>query len=296
MTMSYWWLRPPPPKGAPAAGRPIVLVVGAYMTDQPTNVEEISAELNAATAHEVRQSWASVGGGAKPGVPTAVTFGTRVPKYVAVNAIIDRSDLAKVTYLLVCDDDIKLPPDFVDRFLGLQSALGFALAQPARSKTSTYDHAIVRQCPGAVARQTLFVESGPCFSVHRSVFDLILPFDVTSPMGWGYEYVWAQILAANGLRMGIVDMTPVEHTLRPTAANYDWSSAYEAQMRLLATRAHLGAADCHRVLQIFWEPGPRGGWRGAPPDRAGEGLRHAAGNIQHHRPPPRRRPRQGLSP
>ena len=274
--MHYWWLRPPLPKNAPQAGRSVALVVGAYMADQPTNVEEISAELNNATVHEVRQSWASVGGGANPGVPTAVTFGVRVPKYVAVNAVIDRNDLGEVTYLLVCDDDISLPPGFVDRFLGVQSALGFALAQPARSKTSTFDHAIVRQYPGAVARQTLFVESGPCFSAHRSAFGLILPFDVASPMGWGYEYVWAQILTASGLRMGIVDKTPVEHSLRPTAANYDWSNAYEEQTRLLAARAHLSAADCRRVLRVFWAPGGE------------EESRHAAGDFRRHRSPPRR--------
>ena len=290
MTMSYWWLRPPLPAGEPAGGKPVVLVVGAYMADQLTNVEEISAELAAATTHEVRQSWASVGGGANPGVPTAMTFGTRVPKYVAVNSIIDRSDLAKVTYLLVCDDDMQLPPGFVDRFLGVQSALGFALAQPARSKTSACDHEIVRECPGAVARQTLFVESGPCFCAHRSVFDLIIPFDLTSPMGWGYEYVWAQILTANRLRMGIIDRTPVEHSLRPIAANYDRSSAYEAQQRLLAARGHLDIAECHRVLRTFLAPGPGPPQRSgvAPAGRAEEGSRHATGNIQRHRPPPRR--------
>jgi hypothetical protein len=231
-----------------------VLVVGAYLADQPTNVAEISAELRNAASYNVRQSWASVGGIENPSVPTVLNFGTYVPKYVAVNAIIDQCDLSELNYLIVCDDDIGLPGGFIDRFIDVQSALGFALAQPARSRASTYDHEIVRQCPGVIARQTLFVEAGPCFSLHRSIFELILPFDLTSPMGWGYEYVWAHLLATNELRMGIIDATPVDHHLRPTAANYDWWNAYEEQQGLLARRAHLSQQECYRVLKVFKEP------------------------------------------
>jgi hypothetical protein len=274
MVMEYARLRPLPPRSQPA-GKPVVLVVGAYMSDQPTNVEHISSELQNATAYQVLQSWASIGGTENTRVPTAVTFPGRVPKYTAVNALLERGDLAGAEYLLVCDDDIGLPPGFIDRFLAIQSALGFALAQPARSGSSSYDHAIVRQCPGAIARQTLFVEAGPCFSAHRPIFELILPFDLASPMGWGYEYVWAHRLAANGLRMGIIDAIPVEHRLRPTAANYDRWNAYEAQQRLLAAHAHLGAEECHRVLKVFRESPGR------------EGARYGTGrDLRRHPPPP----------
>jgi hypothetical protein len=229
-----------------------VLVVGAYLPGGPTNVEDISAELENATVYEVEQSWASIGGTKNTRVPTVLAFGADVPKYAAVNALLDHSDLRAAEYLLVCDDDISLPPDFINRFLTVQSRLGFALAQPARSESSTYDHVIVRQCPGAIARQTLFVESGPCFSAHRSIFDLLLPFDLASPMGWGYEYVWAYKLATSGLRMGIVDATPIEHSIRPAASNYDSRQAYEAQTRLLAAHPHLSIEECHRVFKVFW--------------------------------------------
>jgi hypothetical protein len=272
--MLYQWLRPSLPRQPSAEGRPIVLVVGAYMSDQPTNIREISIELRKAAAYEVRQLWASVGGSENAGVPTIVNFRTHVPKYVAVNELLDHCDLSELDYLLVCDDDIVLPSGFIDRFIDVQSALGFVLAQPSRSRASTYDHEIVRQCPNVIARQTLFVESGPCFSVHRSIFELILPFDLASPMGWGYEYVWAHRLAANELRMGIIDATPVEHRLRPTAANYDWWTAYEQQQKLLATHAHLSQQECHSVLKVFNETTIR------------RVSRHDAARYYRRHPPP----------
>jgi hypothetical protein len=235
----------------PQAEKPVVLVVGAYMSGQATNVEQVSHELMSATTYDVRQLWASVGGTGNSRVPTAVTFPTRVPKYTAVNVLLERGVYTEADYLIVCDDDIQLPPCFLDRFLTIQTALGFALAQPARSMNSPSDHDIVRQCPGVIARQTLFVESGPCFSARQSIFDLILPFDLVSPMGWGYEYIWAHQLVKHGFRMGIIDAVTVEHSFRPTAANYNWSNAYEDQVRLLAEHPHLGVEECHRVLKVF---------------------------------------------
>jgi hypothetical protein len=228
-----------PRPGPPAGTRPRVVVVGAYLTDRPTNVHAVAAELSRSRGYDVRQSWAAVGGE------------RRAPKYVAVNALLRRVDLADMDFLIVCDDDIALPAGFTDRFLHIQSMLGFALAQPARATGTPVDHEIVEAEPGLVGRQTLFVESGPLFSIHHRAFDLLLPFDLTSPMGWGYEYVWAYRIHHARLSMGIVDATPVRHELRAPASNYDPRHAYEGQCRLLARNHHLPIEACHRVLRTF---------------------------------------------
>jgi hypothetical protein len=102
-----------------------------------------------------------------------------------------------------------------------------------------------------IARRTRFVEIGPVVSFHRSVFPLVFPFDLTSPMGWGYENVWSYQLAKRGLRMGIIDAAPVDHSIRPPVANYSWSSGDAGREALLGRREHLTIDECMRVLEAF---------------------------------------------
>jgi hypothetical protein len=149
------------------------------------------------------------------------------------------------------DDDIRLPARFLDRFLTLQADLEFALAQPARTGNSYLDHPIVEQQQGVVARQTRFVEIGPLVSFHQSVYDRVFPFDLTSPMGWGYENVWAFRLMERGLKMGIIDALAVEHNLRKPVANYSWHEADAARTAYLARHPHLPLDECFRVLDVI---------------------------------------------
>lgn len=113
------------------------------------------------------------------------------PKCLLLNELLTDQDLTRYEYVIVSDDDIKLPDQFLDRYLAVQTLLAFAIAQPARTHNSFVDHCIVLQQAGAVARQTMFVESGPLVSFHRSAFGLTLPYDEESSMGWGVENVWA---------------------------------------------------------------------------------------------------------
>ena len=101
-------------------------------------------------------------------------------------------------YVLLVDDDVDLAAGFLDVFLDAQSALRFGLAQPARTATSSSAYPIVAQHPGLVGRETRFVEQGPVLSIHRSVLADIVPFDLRSPMGWGYENIWTARLDGPG--------------------------------------------------------------------------------------------------
>ena len=150
--------------------------------------------------------------------------------------------------VMLFDDDIVLPERFLDRFLPLQHRFDFAIAQPARTSNSYIDHPIVEQQRGCLARQTRFVEIGPVVSFHRSVFGLVFPFDLTSPMGWGYENVWSYQLAGRGLKLGIIDAVPVDHSTRKPVANYKWSEADAQRKELFKKHEHYSYDDCFRVL------------------------------------------------
>jgi hypothetical protein len=101
-----------------------------------------------------------------------------------------------------------------------------------------------------IGRQTRFVEIGPVFSVHRSAYAHVFPFDLTSPMGWGYENVWSWRLEAAGLRMGIVDAVPLDHSMRKPVANYSWDEADRQRTLLLESVPHRDIAECMRVLAV----------------------------------------------
>ena len=126
----------------------------------------------------------------------------------------------------------------------------FVLAQPARTSNSFIHHPIVEQQQGALARQNGFVENRPLFSVQRSVSSLVFPFDSSNPMGWGYECVWARDAASRGLKMGIIDGVPVDHSLRKPVAHYSWHDANRSRLAYLDRRSHFTYEECFRVLEL----------------------------------------------
>lgn len=232
------------------------LVLGICLTDRPNWADAVVRELEGARAHRVTQRWVALG--EAPPSPTLAPVTARrisrmMPKYLLLNELLASEELDRYDFVLNVDDDIALPPGFLDRFLGLQERLGFALAQPARTANSFIDHPIVEQQRGAIARQTWFVEIGPVVSWARASWPLVFPFDLSSPMGWGYENVWAFCVAERGWKMGIIDATAVDHSLRPPVAHYDWSRADGERNRLWGRHEHLPLDDCYRVVEVWSE-------------------------------------------
>ena len=72
-------------------------------------------------------------------------------------------------------------------------------------------------------------------------------------MGWGYDFVWPVLIEEAGLRMGIVDATPVEHNLRKPVDLYDTRDAALAMRRFLASRPHLAGHDAFSVVEAYSE-------------------------------------------
>lgn len=200
-----------------------ILVVGVYMTERPNLAPEIVRAM-ASRRHQVQQRWVALGQGGH-GVEamrpvTVAALAEARPKFALVNEVLRGLRLEDFDYLLVTDDDIELPPHFVDRFIGVQHQLGFGLAQPARSAESNADHPVTWVRPGLLARRSQFVEIGPLFSVARAAFGALTPFDERFFMGWGLDLVWPRRLQRENLSLGIVDAVPMHHRFRPVASTY----------------------------------------------------------------------------
>jgi hypothetical protein len=236
-----------------------LLALGVYLSNREHLAEEISAELARSGHWQVEQRWIALGEGPVPPALAAVTVAQvagPVPKFALLNRLLRGVDLDGLEHLLVTDDDIALPPGFLDRYLALVERHRFSLAQPARTHDSYVDHGFVEQLDGLEARQTRYVETGPLFSMQRAAFPVLLPFDETPPMGWGLDFTWPVALERAGLRLGVVDATPVSHSLRRPAAYYDLQASLDGMAAYLAGREHLSRSEAFTVVEPYVEPAP----------------------------------------
>jgi hypothetical protein len=238
-------------------GSPKVLIVGVYVSNVKHFAVALSTEYAAAKHCQVTQRWASLGSASdNPMLARLTTLEclVRESKFSILNRLLKDIDLSQFDYIVVSDDDVSVQPGFLDTFIGVQQMLGFSICQPARSWTSSIDHKIVRRKSNCLARQTRFVEIGPIFSFDNAVVSSLIPFDLETPMGWGYDFVWPVVVEKLGLKMGIVDETPVDHTLRPRGEIYSSDEAY--QQSIAYRRKHFGLIDSEAfvVLRKFSRP------------------------------------------
>jgi hypothetical protein len=244
-----------PPRLASAVHGARVLVVGVYLGERPHLAASIARALGNATGLAVTQAWAAVGRASDDPLlrgMTRTTVATPTPKFTLINRLLAGFELADFDFVVVSDDDIALPPGFLLRYLALQQHCGFSLAQPARTPHSFHDHYLTLQRPWLLARRTRFVEIGPLFSVRADAYAALLPFDEASPMGWGYDYVWPVQMERAGLRMGIIDRTPVDHSLRPQSVSYSAPAQRHVMQDFLRQRAHLSRAETTAQVQSIW--------------------------------------------
>lgn len=237
--------------GGPA-GR--VLVLGVYLVDKLNLAAEISAELSRSTRWQVEQRWVALGRSpVPPGLApvTSWSTGQPTPKFEIMNRLLESVKGEPFDYLLVSDDDITLSAGFLDDYLALVERHDLALAQPARTHGSYIDHHFVERLDGLDARWTRFVEIGPLFSMRRDAAALLTPFDLSTPMGWGYDFTWPVEMEAAGLRTGIVDATPVDHSIRKPVAHYDHGTADRAMKAYLAAHQHLDRDRAFTILRAF---------------------------------------------
>lgn len=231
-----------------------ILVAGIYLADQKNNIQNIIKEFNRSSDFKVVQRWAKLGKSEiKDSLKefTILDVQEKIPKFVILNKLLSREDINKYEFIIISDDDIELPHNFIDNYLEIVDKYKLSLAQPARTHDSYIDHFIVEQLDGLIARKTRFVEIGPVFSIRNDLFKHLLPFDEENGMGWGYDFVWPCIVENLGMNMGIVDALPVEHKLRPPVTHYNHKEADNDLEKYIKKRKHLLRSEAFKILESY---------------------------------------------
>jgi hypothetical protein len=231
-----------------------VLVIGIYLAEETNYIEELVGVFSGAAAVDVEQRWVCMKGAAPNKAVAAFTvreLHARGPKWQIVNDLISTEDVRSFDYVLVCDDDVLLARDFVDRFIAEQQSVDFALAQPARTWRSYTDHPVVRRRLFTRARETNFVEIGPVVSFRRDFMRLVHPFSPESPMGWGYDLTWPVVANEHGLAIGIIDGVPVDHSLRRRGALYDYREERNLMAAYLSDRPHVRVENLVSAIRTY---------------------------------------------
>ena len=159
-------------------------------------------------------------------------------KFENLNALLAEHPLDGFDWLVVVDDDVALPAGFLDCFLHAAESVGLRLAQPAHRLYSHAAWEVTRRRPGVTVRETTFVEIGPVTAFHRETFATLLPFPALR-MGWGLDAHWAAVARRRGWPIGIVDATPVGHTLRPAGDAYPREAAAAEARAFLQDRPYV---------------------------------------------------------
>lgn len=232
-----------------------ILVCGIYFADRENCAAAEIEHFGSSEHHQVDQRWIALhfndhSGNRINELPHTISVATQpTPKFTLMNSLLQ--DIERFDYLIISDDDVHLPPRFLDRYIAYVENFQFALSQPARTRDSYIDHLITACMPGIDGRLTRFVEIGPIVCIHQSAFRILVPFDQRSPMGFGYDFIWPILLERRRLRMGIIDAMPVAHVIRKPGINYSTQQAMESMTELLATSPHLSRAEAYTVLDVY---------------------------------------------
>jgi hypothetical protein len=227
-----------------------VHVTGIYAPDGASSMARSVAELRR-SRHRVSIALGALGTQTEP-----LARDTRLEglagrgKFENLNSLLEAAPPQDADWVIVLDDDARLPRHFLDRFLVCAERFGLQLAQPALRHTSHAAWRVVRRARWSVARRTRLVEIGPVTAFHRSVAGELLPFPPLR-MGWGLDAHWGGLALEAGWRLGVVDATPVRHDSRRTASGYDRNAAVAELRDFLVNRPHIERATALEVVERY---------------------------------------------
>jgi hypothetical protein len=170
-------------------------------------------------------------------------------KFANLNLLLEGVDLSGFDWVLLMDDDLRLPSGFLAPFLHLAECYGLRLAAPAHRMRSHAAWRLTRRRWGVVARETSFVEIGPLTALHRETFAALLPFPAVG-MGWGLDAHWSWLAREHGWRLGVIDLLPVAHLAAPAASAYGREEAIAAARAFLAEHPYLPVRESQRTLAV----------------------------------------------
>jgi GT2 family glycosyltransferase len=170
-------------------------------------------------------------------------------RFENLNLLLGAHRVEEFDWLLLLDDDVRLPRGFLDGFINQAERHSLRLAQPAHRLRSHAAWRVTRRRAFSVVRETAFVEIGPVTALHRETFGELLPFPDLR-MGWGLDAHWAALARDRGWRAGVVDVLPIAHRAAPAAAAYSRAEAIGEARAFLAERPYLPASELRRTLAV----------------------------------------------
>ncbi|ENV90487.1 DUF707 domain-containing protein [Acinetobacter bereziniae] len=222
-------------------GKKKILLIGIYLTDYPNQAIHLMEQFSKSNEHTVDQKWVAIGGNEVPEElksSTILHLKEKTPKFKLLNQIFSGIKLNTYDYLIVTDDDIVVHDQFLDVYIDIVDRYNLKIAQPSRTRHSFNIHKIVLQNRNTIARVTNFVEIGPIFSFHSSIFQYVLPFPDGAEMGWGLDYIWPKIAEKYKFKIGIVDEVAVDHSYRPQSKTYSNHKSFDEMNKLLCQYNH----------------------------------------------------------
>ena len=220
-----------------------VLVTGVYRPGSllPTTLPALRSQ-----HHEVRLAFGSTSAPHPALAAHTVARDLAGGKFENLNEVLASAG-DDADWLVVVDDDVRLPDAFVDRFLGVCEVFALDLAQPAQTLRSHSAWKVTRRRPASLVRETRFVEIGPVTAFSRRAAAELLPFPRLR-YGWGLDLHWAAVAAERGWRLGVVDALPVRHETSVVGAGYPRSDAEAEAAAFLADRRYLPSDRAGEVL------------------------------------------------
>ena len=230
-----------------------VLVTGVYRPG--SRLPAALPALRSAT-HDVRLAFGATGAPEAVLRPHTVGEGLSGGKFQNLNRLLAEIEpgARASDWVLVVDDDVRLPRAFLDRFVAVLEAFGLDLAQPAQTLRSHSAWKVTRRHPGSLVRETRFVEIGPVTAFSRRAAAELLPFPDLR-YGWGLDLHWAALAGQRGWKLGVVDALPVRHETGVVAASYPRAEAEWEAARFLADRPYLPSVRADEVLKTHRRAG-----------------------------------------
>jgi hypothetical protein len=201
-----------------------------------TALEQLTSE-----RHRVELRLGSMGA---PALPGTLAHDLTRGKFENLTSLIEPAD---ADWILVVDDDVVLPPRFLDRMVALTELFGLEMAGPAQSLASHAAWRVARRRPRSLVRETRFVEIGPVTVFRRDAAEELLPFPPLR-YGWGLDLAWAATALDRGWRLGIADALAVRHESGTVGSAYSADAAIEEARQFLSTRPYLSSAAAQETL------------------------------------------------
>ena len=174
-------------------------------------------------------------------------------KFANLNRVLETASPSSTAldfdWILAVDDDLVLPPRFLDRFVALCERFALDLAQPAQTLRSHSAWRVTRRRPASLVRETRFVEIGPLTAFGRRAAAELLPFPELR-YGWGLDLHWAALAEERAWRLGVVDATSVRHESATVGSAYPRADAEAEASDFLASRSHLPASRAGDVTAV----------------------------------------------